>query len=441
MHKSRGNAVEPFSVFEKYGADATRWYMLYVSPVWTPLKFDEDGIKEVNSKFFSTLRNTYTFFEMYANTDEVDPREFEVDYKDLEDIDKWLIYKYNNLVKNVTYNMENYDYNKVTHMIQDFVCDDLSNWYIRRNRRRFWGSELDNSKKAVYKTTYDVLVGLCKLIAPISPFTSEEIYKKLTGEDSVHLSDYPVCNEKLIDTKLEEKMDLVIDLISIARNIREDAKIKVRQPINEVIFEGKYKELIGEFENLFKEELNVKNISWENDLSKFVKVELKPNFKEVGKLLGSNLSKFTAFLNTISEEDMKKLENNELHLEYDGIDYAIEPSFVIKSIKANEGYNAVMLNYKTVVINSELNQDLINEGIAREIVSKVQNLRKTSEFDIADRIELKYNGPKEVLDAMEQFKDYIMNEVLATTFKEDSKAKEELKINEYTMYVSIKRVK
>ena len=296
MHKSRGNAVEPFPIMDEYGADAVRWYMPYVSPVWTPLKFDEDGVKEVNSKFFSTLKNTYTFFEMYANADNLDPRDFKVKYDDLEYIDKWLISKYNSLVKNVTDAYESYDLNKVTHFVQDFVCDDLSNWYIRRNRRRFWGSKLDKSKKAVYKTTYDVLVGLCQLIAPIVPFISDEIYTKLTGEESVHLSDFPTFDEKLINSELEEKMDLVIELISYARNIREEAKIKVRQPISEVILEGKYQEKIGEFEDLFKEELNAKNVVWADDMSKYINVSYKPNFKVVGKVLGSHIAAFTEAL-------------------------------------------------------------------------------------------------------------------------------------------------
>ena len=439
MHKSRGNAVEPFTILDKYGADAARWYMLYTSPVWTPLKFDEDGIKEVNSKFFNTLKNTYAFFEMYANTDEVDPREFEVDYKDLEDIDKWLISKYNNLVLNVTEQMEAYDLNKVTHLIQDFVCDELSNWYIRRNRRRFWGNKLDTSKKAVYKTTYDVLVGVCKLIAPICPFISEEIYQKLTGEESVHLSDYPKATKKFINEKLEEKMDLVIELISSARNIREDAKIKVRQPISEVIFESKYEKLLSDFEDLFKEELNVKNVVWESDMSKYVSMEFKPNFKEVGKLLGSNINKFSEYLRNITEEDIKVFEAGNLHLEFDGIDYHIEPNYVIKTIKSQEGYNAVMLNYKVVVINTVLNQELLDEGIAREIVSKIQNLRKTSGFDIADRIDVKYTADKEVKDAIKHFKKYIMNEVLAVTFEESDVKGEELKINDYTMNISISK--
>ena len=441
MHKSRGNAVEPFTILDKYGADATRWYMMYTSPVWTPLKFDEDGIKEVNSKFFSTLKNTYTFFEMYANADNLDPREFNVKYKDLEDIDKWLLSKYNNLVKNVTDSMDSYDLNKVVHFIQDFVCDDLSNWYIRRNRRRFWQSELDNSKKAVYKTTYDVLVGLCKMIAPIAPFVSDEIYTKLTGEEDVCLSDYPTYDKKLIDNKLEEKMDLVIELISYARNIREDAKIKVRQPISEVIFEEKYKEKISEFESLFKEELNVKNVLWEKDLSKYLTVSYKPNFKEAGKLFGGNINAFKEYLETISMEDASKLESGTLKIKLNSEEYTVLPSYIIKEVKSTPGYNAVMLNYKTVIINTNLTQDLINEGIAREIVSKVQNLRKTSGFDISDRINMIYTGSKEIIDAVNQFKNYIMDEVLALTLEISDKASDELKINDYDMKVSITQIK
>ena len=205
MHKSKGNAVEPFGVLEKYGADAVRWFMMYTSPVWTPLKFDEDGVKEILFKFFSTLKNTYSFFEIYANADDLDPRDFKVKYSDLDQIDKWLISKYNSLVKNVTEYMDKYDLNKVVHFITDFVCDDLSNWYIRRNRRRFWESKLTTSKKAVYQTTYEVLCGVCKLIAPISPFMADEIYTKLTGETSVHLSDYPKANTRHINLELEER--------------------------------------------------------------------------------------------------------------------------------------------------------------------------------------------------------------------------------------------
>ena len=439
MSKTKGNRVDPFELFQEYGADACRWYLLYVSPVWTPTKFDIDGLKDVQSKFFNTLKNTYTFFEMYANTDELDPKDFEISYENLEQIDKWLLSKYNNLIKNVTVEMDKYDLNKAVHLIQDFVCDDLSNWYIRRNRRRFWGSELDNSKKAVYKTTYDVLVGITKLIAPMTPFISEELYRNLTGDISVHLSDYPTYNEKAIDLKLEEKMDLVIELISYARNTREESKIKVRQPIKEVIFEDKYKASINEFEDLIKEELNVKNVVWAKDMKEYLTVEYRPNFKEVGKVFGSDLSHFSEYLKNMSEDDIKLLEKGELKLNFNNNEYTIEPSYVLKNIKATEGFVAVMLNYKTVVINTLLDQDLINEGLAREIVSKVQNLRKNSNFDIADRITMTYEGPKEITEAINAFETYIMDEILALSI-EEKPSDEDLKINDFDIKVTIKQV-
>ena len=250
MHKSRGNAINPFEIINEYGADTIRWYMPYVSPVWTPIKFDVEGLKEVYSKFFNTLKNTYNFFALYANTDELDPREFNVPYENREEIDKWILSKYNKLIKYCTDAYNSYDLTKVVRSVTDFVSEDLSNWYIRRNRRRFWASELDDNKKAVYNTTYEVLEGLCKLIAPIVPFVSEEIYTNLTNEQSVHLQDFPVYDETKINEVIEEKMDLVRELISLGRNAREEAKIKVRQPISEIILDGKNKAVINDLVDL-----------------------------------------------------------------------------------------------------------------------------------------------------------------------------------------------
>ena len=239
MSKSRGNIVEPFKTIEKYGADTVRFYLPYVSPVWTPLKFNEEGLKEVYSKFLNPLKNTYSFFQMYANADHIDTDDCQVSYDQREEIDRWLLSKYNGLVKNVTEAFEEYDLNKVTRYIANFVSEDLSNWYIRRNRKRFWDSEMTLSKKSVYITTYEVLEGLSRLIAPITPFISEELYRDLTGLESVHLASYPVANEKLIDSALEEKMDLVREVIRLGRNGREEAKIKVREPLSEVYLDGK----------------------------------------------------------------------------------------------------------------------------------------------------------------------------------------------------------
>jgi isoleucyl-tRNA synthetase len=215
-------------MMDKYGTDAVRWYLLYGSPAWTPTKFDEDGIREVISKVFSTLRNTYNFFCLYANIDKVERRHLDVPYSDRPELDRWIISKYNKLVKEVTAEMDRYDHMKSVRKIQDFLNEDLSNWYIRRARRRFWGEEMNDDKKSVYATTYEVLVGLSKMIAPFAPFISDEIFQNLTGEESVHLAFFPKADETLIDEKVEERMDLVRTLVGLGRGIREKERIKVR---------------------------------------------------------------------------------------------------------------------------------------------------------------------------------------------------------------------
>ena len=413
MHKSKGNAIDPFGTLEKYGADATRFYMLHASPVWTPLKFDEDGIKEIQSKFFSTLKNTYTFFQLYANTDNLDPREFKVDYNDLEEIDKWLLSKYNKLVEYVTNSMEEYDLNKVCKALNVFLNEDLSNWYIRRNRRRFWASDLDNSKKAVYQTTYEVLCGLCKLVAPIAPFTVEEIYTNLTGEESIHLASYPECDKTKFNDVIEERMDKVRDLISLGRNSREESKIKVRQPISEVILDGKNESMINDLVDLIKEELNVKEVVFENDLSKYMNFNVKPNFKEVGKVLGPTIKLFQEELTKLSTEDINKLKNEEsVTIKLNGEDFTVEPSMVDIRVESKEGFVSSYEGNNFIVLNTTLTKELIDEGIARELVSKVQNLRKSYDFDILDRIDIVYEEHSEFESAISNHIDFIKKETL-----------------------------
>jgi isoleucyl-tRNA synthetase len=437
MHKSKGNVVEPFSTIEKYGADAVRWYLAYVSPTWTPLKFDEEGLKEVHSKFFNPFKNTYSFFQTYANIDKIDIKECFVPVKDREDIDKWRLSKYNKLVKEVTKEMDNFDLNAVVKLITTFVSDDLSNWYIRRNRDRFWGSELDNSKKSVYMTTYEVLTGVCKLAAPIIPYTTEEIYTKLTFEESVHLRDYPVCDEKLIDEKLEEKMDLVRDIISLGRAAREDVKIKVKQPLKEVLLDGKDKKVIGNLDKLIKEELNVKEIVFVDDLKDYMNFTVKPNFKNAGPLLGSKIKDFSNFLSNLSEEDILKIRNGEtINFE----DKEIDNSLVDIVINSKEGFNVSVLNNKFVILNTTLTEDLINEGIARELVSKIQNLRKQKEFNVADRINTYYNGDEKLEKVLKDFEKYIKNETLTIEFIKKEDLKDKLEINDIECYLDVERI-
>ena len=435
MSKSRGNIVEPFTTMKKYGADTVRFYLPYTSPVWTPLKFDMDGLKEVHSKFFNPLRNTYSFFALYANIDKVDPRTYDVSYDDLEEIDKWLFSKYNKLVKNVTNYFDEYDLNKVVKELTSFVSLDLSNWYIRRNRKRFWGSSLDNSKKCVYYTTYEVLKGLSKLIAPVTPFISEEIYQNLTGEESVHLASYPVCDESLINDDIEKRMDLVRDLISLGRNVREEEKIKVRQPILEVILDGKNKEILNGLDDLIKEELNVKNIVFEDDLTKYMDFKIKPNFKEAGKVLGSRMKDFVLFLNNLSDSEVRSIVNGN-SITFEGM--TIGNELLDVKIASKDGMKVSMENNNFIILNTTLNDDLIREGIAREIVSKVQNLRKEKGFDIENRIILYYNGSLD--DVLDEFGDYIKKETLALEIVKDDDLKNEYKINDIVLYLDVKKV-
>ena len=441
MHKSKGNAVEPFSILEKYGADATRWYMLYASPVWTPLKFDEDGIKEVQSKFFNTLKNTYTFFQLYANTDHIDPREFKVKYKDLDEIDKWLLSKYHKLVHYVTNAMDEYDLNKAVKLINYFVNEDLSNWYIRSNRRRFWESEMTTSKKAVYQTTYEVLVGICLLIAPIVPFVADEIYVNLTGEESVHLADYPQYDKKMVQETIEKKMDLVRELISLGRNAREEVKIKVRQPLSEVILDGKNEDLIGDLVQLIKEELNVKTVTFASDLSVYMNFEVKPNFKICGKMFGPHIKEFQQKLTTLSDEDIATLnDNGSIKMEIDHEEVEVVPEMVEIRISSKEGFNASHEGNQFIVLNTTLTEELLHEGVVRELISKVQNLRKAKDFDISDRIHLYYHANSDFEEAIRDFKELIQDETLAISMESKENSGEVYSLNGIDVQFDIEKV-
>ena len=440
MHKSKGNAIEPFTLMEKYGADTIRWYFPYVSPTWTPLKFDEEGLKEVHSKFFNPLKNTYSFFQMYANTDGIDIDDCKVKYEDREEIDKWLLSKYNKLLKECTIGYDKYDLNQVVKAVTSFVSDDLSNWYIRRNRNRFWSSKLDNSKKSVYITTYEVLVGLCKLCAPIIPYTTEEIYKDLTNEKSVHLCDFPICDESLINDEIEVKMDLVRDLISTGRYVREETKIKVRQPISECLIDGKYKNILGDLVELINEELNVKNVVFVDDLTKYMNFTIKPNFKVCGKMFGPRIKNYQEALSDLDKSDIDLLLKNEtITIDFMDERLDITPDMVDIRIESKEGFNVGMENNKFIILNTELTRELLLEGLAREAVSKIQNLRKTVGLNIADRIKLYFNGDDEVKEAFVMFKKYIMDETLSVEFEEMNSDLEIVDINGHNVGIKIEK--
>lgn len=439
MSKSTGNIIDPIEIMEKYGADTVRWYMMYASPVWTPLKFDIEGLKEVHSKFFNPFKNTYSFFQTYANIDKIDIKDCYIEVKNREEIDKWLISKYNKLVKYVTDCMDNYDLNLVVREITSFVSDDLSNWYIRRNRDRFWSSKQDDSKKSVYITTYEVLEGLCRLCAPLIPYVTEEIYQNLTNEKSVHLTEFPIYDGTLINDEIEEKMDLVRNLISTGRYVREETKIKVRQPISECLINGKYESILKDLVNLIKEELNVKQVTFVPDLSLYMNFVVKPNFKVCGAMFGKDIKNYQSLLETLTEKEITNLLNNKsITKRFLEKDLTITNEMVDIRTIAKDGFNVGMQNNVFIILNTSLNQDLIDEGLAREFISKIQNLRKTKEFEIENRIIINCTVSDTLKSAIEKYSDYIKNETLATDIIFTG-GEESLKINEEEIKVTIKK--
>ena len=413
MSKSRGNTIDPIELFDKYGADAVRLYALYVSPPWVPTRFDVEGLREIESKFFRSFKNTYNFFQLYSGTDDIDPREFFVDYDKRPEIDRWILSRFNNLLKMYTENMDKFEVTKVVRAISDFVIEDLSNWYIRRNRRRFWKTEVDDDKKAVYNTTYEILLGISKIVAPITPFVAEEMYRNLTDKKSVHLDFIPECDASLIDEALEEKMEIVRNLVTIGRASREKVKIKVRQPLSEIVVDFALKEKIGDLEELIMEELNVKKVVFEKDLSGFMNYMLKPDFKVCGKILGAKIKAFGNFLNeTNPKEFLEKLENGAVLVNLNGEDTEILKEYVDVKVSAKEGFDVTMENNLFVILDTTLTDELLDEGFAREIISKIQQMRKSADFDVLDEIKIKYTCTDRLKKAVENYKEFIMKETL-----------------------------
>lgn len=439
MSKSTGNIIDPSDIMTKYGADTVRYYMLYASPVWTPLKFDETGLKEIYSKYISTFKNAYSFFEMYANADHIDPRVYHIEESKRELIDRWLLSKLNRLIKNVTMAYEEYDLNKVARLIVPFLNDDLSNWYIRSNRRRFWDSQLSESKKAVYLTTYEVLVTLCKLCAPITPFLTEEIYQKLTGEESVHLADFPKYDERLIDIEIEEQMDLVRDVCSLGRFAREEANIKVRQPISHLILPLNDKDIIGDLISVIEEELNVKEIIFKEDMSEYLDYIVKPNFKVLGKTLGPKVKELQEILTKLSTKDIALLQSDGLTVKLGDEDFKLTNEMVLISLKQKEGYASSSNNKTCVVLNTELTEDLILEGLAREFVRKVQSLRKEADFVITDHIKVIYHGSDKINQMLDKYYDYVMGEVLGDELVKDSTLAFDDKLNDEDVVIKVEK--
>lgn len=450
MSKSKGNTVDPFVLFDKYGADATRWYLVTTSPPWKPTLFDEEGILEVQRKFFGTLVNSYSFFVLYANIDKFNHSEPLIPYKERPEIDRWIISKLSSLVVEYEQLMDNYDVTKAARSVSNFTIDHLSNWYVRRSRRRFWKSEINSNKLSAYQTLYECLVTITKLTAPFAPFIAEEIYQnlnnvtKLENFGSVHLVNYPKPSYQELD--LEEKMDVAQRVVFLSRSMRAKHNLKVRQPLLKmmVVVDKNKRDSLVQMKEVILDEVNIKDLIVLEDDHNIVNKTAKPNFKVVGPKYGKLVKALTNAVKELDKEAINKIEKTgELDLTIDGQNITISREDVEIVSHEIEGWLVESEEGVTVAIDTELTEDLIAEGYAREFVNRVQNMRKDAGYDVIDRVNVSINGDKKMIEYVIKFSDYISNEVLAENIKEslDNKGfKQEFKIGDYDCSITISKV-
>ncbi|MCL1826887.1 MAG: class I tRNA ligase family protein, partial [Candidatus Cloacimonetes bacterium] len=415
MSKTLGNSVNPMELMQSYGADAIRWYLLVVSPPWTPTKFNTADAEEVYGKFIGTLKNVLSFYITYAKIDNFMPDAMSFDPKNETEIDSWIYSKLHSLIALVCDNNEKYDFTRSLRAIQKFVIDDLSNWYVRRSRRRYWAMELTEDKKAAYFTLYSVLVDLSKLIAPFAPFIAEEIYTSITFKDSVHLEDYPKGDPSKINKALENEMDTIIDLISMGRAARNQAQIKVRQPLQALYVPEKHQEVVLRMKELIYEEINVKEVILLADKNDTVTWVAKLNMKTAGPKFGKDIKQISTFLESanISEILGYFKEKKEFTV---AEKFVLTEEDIMVSIAPKEGYCFENNHSDFVALDTRLTDDLVSEGYARELVNKIQFTRKENDFEIMDRIVVTYCGDKKIKEVFESFADYIAAETLANKF-------------------------
>ena len=416
MSKRLGNAVDPFGALDTYGADAVRWYMLTNSSPWENLKFDPEGVDEIRRKFFGTLYNTYGFFALYANVDGwTSDRNLDISKSRYLEIDKWILSRLNSLVKEVTEAYEAYEPTKAGRAISDFVQDDLSNWYVRLNRKRFWGGSMDADKQAAYETLYTCLKTVAQLMAPNAPFYADRLYRDLTGE-TVHLSEWPKVNEALIDTNLERQMYLAQQATSMILSLRKRAEKNVRQPLQKAVIptpDAETAEALLHVADLIKSEVNVKElvvVPAEQSEIRLVK-KIKPNFKVLGKKVGGQMKALAAAIAAMSQDDITKMETEG---QFTLLDYTLVPEDVEIVTEDMPGWLVSNNGILTIALDIELTDELIEEGIARELINRIQNLRKSSGLEITDRIVIELEDRDEIHNAVLHCGDYIASQVLAT---------------------------
>lgn len=427
MSKHKGNVVDPWSVLDKQGADAVRWYFYTNSSPWIPSRFYGEAVSEVQRKFLGTLFNTYSFYVLYAEIDKFNPTEYKLSDCKLSVMDKWILSAMNTLIKFVDDSLENYKITEAAREISDFV-DKLSNWYVRRCRERYWGSEMTEDKKAAYMTLYTVLEATARLVAPFVPFIAEEIYRNIvcsvdaSASESVHLTSFPTADENYIDSALESGMAIAEEAAVLGRAARNAASVKNRQPLNEILLCGEHVgELSEDMLAIIRDELNVKRIEYVADAGDYVSYSVKPQLKTLGPKYGAKLGKIRAYLTENPEKVVSGLRGaDEYSFTVDGEEIALGKDDVLITVLNKEGYSVQSGGGITVILDVTLTPELIEEGYMREIVSKVQTMRKDSGFEVTDHIALYYDGDAEIEAVIEKYKDEIAGDVLADRVEKKS---------------------
>jgi isoleucyl-tRNA synthetase len=415
--------VDPFKTIETFGADATRWYLITNASPWDNMKFDLDGIKEVQRKFFGTLYNTYQFFSLYANVDGFAFKEEYIPIKQRPEIDRWILSSLNTVVKKVNEYMDDFEPTQAGRVIEDFVDEHLSNWYVRLCRRRFWKGEYEQDKICAYQTLYECLETITRLVAPISPFFSDYVFQNLNAvtnrfrAESVHHVDFPVANRSLIDESLEERMQLAQDASSLILSLRKKTNLKVRQPLQKVlipVLHAAMKEQFQKIEDLIKAEVNVKEIEYLDPDNTFISKKIKPNFVALGKKLGAKMKAVASALAKFTPEDIAKLEKEgEYHLSIDGEPIQLQLEEVEITSEDIPGWTVASKGNLTVALDVTVTPELEAEGNAREFVNRIQKIRKDSGFELTDRIEVKVFTADGLKDSLTKYKTYICAEILA----------------------------
>ena len=419
MSKSKGNAVDPFKALEAHGADAIRWYFYTSSAPWLPKRFSDKAVREGQRKLLSTLWNTYAFYVLYAEIDQFDPNQYEWKMDTLSVMDKWLLSKLNTMVRNIDTNLENYRIPEAARALQEFV-DDMSNWYVRRSRQRFWGKELTQDKINAYKTLYTALVTTAKAAAPMIPFMTEEIYQNLVrnldkaAPESVHLCDFPVCDESLIDEELERQMEQVLEIVALGRAARNEANLKIRQPLAKMYVRA---EFVSDpmFQTIMTEELNVKSMEFVSDASSFTNYTFKPQLKLLGRKFGKQINEVRTALAALDGAKAKKEldETGKLTLPLSTGETSLTEEELLIETSQMEGFASITDRGVTVVLDTRLTPELIEEGFVREIISKIQSMRRDADFDVTDHIAVTMEGSEKVCEIAQKYVDVISHDVLA----------------------------